>query len=161
MHTDTTNFPARVELGGKKKLKLDCVMFQAERSTGVPDVTHRNAGFHIYLVTRPHLDHIPNRHDVGVSIWEWLLCVPFDFTVTISLFCPYSVSLRIKHHNFCTWCHSQECWLSHLPCSLGHIWITYPIGMMLGLIYESGYYVYHLISQSPFRYFACILFLSE
>jgi len=70
-------------------------VFQAERTTGVPDVTHSNAGFHIYPDTRLHLDHIPNRHVVGVSIWEWLLCVPSDFTVNISQICPYSVCLSV------------------------------------------------------------------
>jgi len=45
--------------------------------------------------------------------------------------------------------------------TLGYIWITYLIGMLLGLVYESGYYVYHLISQSPFHNFAHIMFVSQ
>jgi hypothetical protein len=49
-------------------IKVGCVVFQAERTTGVPDVTCRNAGFHIYPITRVHLDHIRDRHVVGVSI---------------------------------------------------------------------------------------------
>jgi len=66
MFTNAINFSTRVEL--EKKTELDCVVFQAERATGVHDVTHRNGGFHIYPDTRLHLDHIPNRHVVGVSI---------------------------------------------------------------------------------------------
>jgi len=65
MCTNAINFSTRLEL---EKTELDCVVFQAERTTGVPDVTHRNAGFHVYPDTRLHLDHIPNRHVVGVSI---------------------------------------------------------------------------------------------
>jgi TctA family transporter len=44
---------------------------------------------------------------------------------------------------------------------LGYIWITYLIGMLLGSVYETGYYVYYLISQSAFHNFAHILFVSQ
>ena len=65
MCTNAINFPTALELG---KTELDCVVFQAERTTGVPDVIRRNVGVHIYPETGLHLDHIPNKHVVGVSI---------------------------------------------------------------------------------------------